>query len=200
MKKIIIALSVPVLLFATDSSNYKQPQKEQSSAEQLQVMKQKRDEIRNKLNAIPGIQKKMIEMQETIKRASTGQRTMAELYLKSRKICEENRAKDELAGKSFKRIQANYDSCKEETGESSVFGMHSQLMKDIGSFQETIKKHIEDSTDLINKKDILENSGAYAEEAILMLEEQLNNSSLNNVVNPKEKNKKNDNEEPYIGN
>ncbi len=201
MKKIIIALSVPVLLFATDVSNYKQPQKEQSSAEQLKVMKEKRDEIREKLNKIPGLQKTMISMQQTIERASKSQRKMAELYLKSRKICEENRVKDELAGKKFNEIQDNYNECKKDIGADSVFGMHSQLMTDIGSFQETIKKHIQDSQKLIDKKDQLENSGAYADEAILMLEEQLNNNpSSNNLLNPKEKNKKNDNEELYIGN
>ncbi len=179
MRKLFLVVSLSVSMFATDKSNYETAPKSQS--EQLQVMKQKRDKIRQELNEIPGLQQKIIGLQKTIEKATKGQRKMVDLYLKSRKICEQQKAKNELAGMSYSRLTSNYEKCKADTGEESVFGSHSQLMRDIASFKQTIADHIIESEDLVGRKDTLEVSGQYADEAILMLEEAVNGGGNSNT-------------------
>ncbi len=188
MKKIFLAMSLPISLLATDISNYKQPERVESQQEKLNKAKQQKEEIRRKLSEIPGLQKKIIAMQETIKRASDHQRKLADTYAKANKFCEEQKAKNELKGMKYTHIEKIYKDCQEEMKLDDIFSsdQHNQLMTDIKSFKQAIQTHIEESDALVNKKEALEMKETYISEAILMLEESVNNPDGSKSDNEKE--------------
>jgi hypothetical protein len=172
MRILATSIALSSLLFATDVSNYNE--KEPSQSEQLQIMKEKQKKIREKLQRIPGLQQKIIEFQKVIERASKGQRKLVTLYFKAKKICDTQRAKNELRGYSHSRIESNYENCLEEiNGENSVFRMHTKFLKDINSFKERVKEDIKKSEDLLDENESLTVKGEYVDEAIQILEDMI---------------------------
>jgi len=175
MKNIILVFLFSNLLFATGTFKAKD---DGSPQNQIQELKEQRKEIQKQLEKIPKLQEALIKYQKIIERSSKRQRKMAKLYFKSRKICEIMKAKNELKGRSYKSIDRSYKICKEKiNGKSSVFKQHGKFMTDIKEFKEVVKKAIVEAGDLIDQKDVFLLESEYTDEAINMLQEQIDNEN-----------------------
>jgi uncharacterized phage infection (PIP) family protein YhgE len=173
-KFILLSLVFTTLLF----SGGKQDVENESGnpAEQLEQFQQQLQEVEGKLKAIPQAQEKIKDLEKLMSKTLNRQKKLAKLALSLRKKCNIKKARDEINGLSYERIEKRYRTCKK--GVDRLLGKngfsHRKFMKQIAQFKETVKQHINDAEDLVNEADVLAEEKEYIKESIGHLKDQMN--------------------------
>ena len=173
-KFILLSLVFTTLLF----SGGKQDVENESGnpTEQLEKIKNELQKVEEKLSEVPQAQEKIKALQKVINNTLNREKELTIIYLNLRKACRIQKAKDEIRGFEYSRIERRFQDCQQEVqatiGENGF--SHRKFMKQIAQFKETVKQHINDAEDLVNEADVLAEEKEYIKESIGHLKDQMN--------------------------
>jgi len=173
-KFILLSLVFTTLLF----SGGKQDVENESGnpAEQLEQFQQQLQEVEGKLKAIPQAQEKIKDLEKLRSKTLNRQKKLAKLALSLRKKCNIKKARDEINGLSYERIEKRYRTCKRRV--DRLLGKngfsHRKFMRDIKKFKKMVQNHIYKAEDLIDKSNLLENKRKYLKISLEQLKEMAN--------------------------
>ena len=170
-KFILLSLVFTTLLF----SGGKQDVENESGnpTEQLEKIKNELQKIEEKLNEVPRAQEKIKALQKVITNTLNRQKELATIYLDLRKACRIQKARDEIRGLEYSRIERRFQDCQQEV--QATIGKnglnHRKFMRDIKKFKKMVQNNIYEAEDLIDKSKLLENKRKYLKISLEQLKE-----------------------------
>ena len=173
-KFILLSLVFTTLLF----SGGKQDVENESGnpAEQLEKIKNELQKVEEKLSEVPQAQEKIKALQKVINNTLNREKELTIIYLNLRKACRIQKAKDEIRGFEYSRIERRFQDCQQEVqatiGENGF--SHRKFMRDIKKFKKMVQNHIYKAEDLIDKSNLLENKRKYLKISLEQLKEMAN--------------------------
>jgi len=170
---ILLSLVFTTLLF---SGGKQDVENESGGINQLKKMQKELQEVESKLNKVRQAQEKIKALQKVITNTLNRQKELATIYLDLRKACRIQKAKDEIGGFKYSRIERRFQDCQQEV--QATIGNngleHRKFMRDIKRFKKMVQNHVYEAEDLIDKSKLLEKKRKYLKISLEQIKEMVN--------------------------